>query len=261
MFNVNTVIQTQGLSTNSSTSTAFEEHSLERHSQFHEQKLIEKFCRATQLVKLIEGTVENFLRNYRRTRKPEEALAPLRLRLDFNYVELVEHAPQLLHLVVEEPLQFAEAVKYSVYGQVRDLLKANANDNGIKAIDIAQLHTHWRLVDLPLQQNLLYNPTQYLYRLGLALVNGFLSAYTPPETLVLQSIWYCAGGCLRNAIQTSSTDAPLCPNCSRPMSEYQKLRVTENYRLIAVLPAECAQNPRSVDCIYRPILPIHTTVI
>lgn len=38
------------------------------------------------------------------------------------------------------------------------------------------------------------------------------------------------------------------------MSEYQKLRVTENYRLLAILPSACAQTPRTVNRIFRPIL-------
>lgn len=113
-------------------------------------------------------------------------MGPLLLRLDFNYAELVNHAPQLLNLAVAEPLQFAEAIKYSVYGQVRDLLKSNANPNesSLKAIDIAQLHTQWRLLDLPLQSNLVFDPSEWLYPLGLALVDGILSALTLPEVLV-----------------------------------------------------------------------------
>ncbi|XP_032594847.1 uncharacterized protein LOC6565628 [Drosophila grimshawi] len=254
MFNVNTVLQTQSLGTSLSESNSNDDHSHQRHSQFHEQKLVDEFCRKTQLRQIIEQAVDSLLHNYRRTRKPEEALAPLLLRLDFNYTELAKHATQLLHLAIEEPLQFAEAVKYSVYGQVRNLLKAAQDNNGLKTIDIAQLHIQWRLLDLPLQTNLLFNPTHHQYPLGLALVSGILSAYTLPETLVLQSIWYCGSGCMRNAIQTSSTDAPLCPNCSRPMSEYQKLRVIENYCIISILPGDCVLTPRTVDCIYRPIL-------
>ncbi|EDV91930.1 GH24636 [Drosophila grimshawi] len=184
MFNVNTVLQTQSLGTSLSESNSNDDHSHQRHSQFHEQKLVDEFCRKTQLRQIIEQAVDSLLHNYRRTRKPEEALAPLLLRLDFNYTELAKHATQLLHLAIEEPLQFAEAVKYSVYGQVRNLLKAAQDNNGLKTIDIAQLHIQWRLLDLPLQTNLLFNPTHHQYPLGLALVSGILSAYTLPETLV-----------------------------------------------------------------------------
>ncbi|KAL7742838.1 hypothetical protein ACLKA6_012261 [Drosophila palustris] len=251
MFNVNTGIVTQSTDSSSSSINTNINRRVQ-HSQFHEQKLIEKYCRESELFKIIEDAVINFTRNYNLTLKPEEALAPFLIRLDFEYTDLIKHGQQLLYLALREPLQFAEALKYSVFGQVRDLLKTNVN--GPKAIDIAQLHIQWRLLDLPLHENLLFKPTKYKCPLGLALVRGILSAYTPPEILVLQSIWYCGGGCMRNAIQTSSTEAPLCPNCSRSMSEYQKLRVTENYRLIAILPSVCVETPRQLNRIYRPIL-------
>ncbi|KAH8411627.1 hypothetical protein KR215_007693, partial [Drosophila sulfurigaster] len=224
--------------------------------RFHEQKLIEKYYRDTELFGLIEEAVAKFTNNYTETRKPEEALAPILIRLDFDYTDLVKHGQQLLHFIYREPLQFDEAVKYSVFGLVRDLLKANSN-NGPKAIDIAQLHTQWRLLDIPLQKCLIFCPTKYNCPLGISLVHGILSAYTPPEILVLQSIWYCSGNCKRNAIRSSSTEgkSPLCPNCSQSMSEYQKLRVTENYCIIAILPSASVETTsRQPNRIYRPIL-------
>lgn len=133
-------------------------------------------------VEKIEDAVASFTRNYNLTLKPEEALAPLLIRLDFEYRDLIKHGQQVLYFVLREPLQFAEALKYTIYGQVRDLLKAN--DSGPKSIDIAQLHTQWRLLNLPLQENLLFKPTKYKCPLGLAFVHGILSAFTPPEILV-----------------------------------------------------------------------------
>ncbi|KAH8274749.1 hypothetical protein KR026_001342, partial [Drosophila bipectinata] len=218
--------------------------------RFHEQKLVEKYCRQTQLLKLIEGSAGKFVENYRNHRRPEDLLAPVQVSLDFNYRELLRQAPKLLDLVVEEPLQFAEAVKYTVYGLVRDHLKTA----GLKPIDISQLHTHWRLVGLPYTPGLQFEPRENCLRLGLTQVQGILSAYTPPENLVLQSIWYCGSGCMRNAIQTSSTDAPLCSGCSRPMSEYQKLRVTEQYHILAILPGCAIETPTTTGCLYRPKL-------
>ncbi|XP_051859721.1 uncharacterized protein LOC117569419 [Drosophila albomicans] len=206
MFNVSTSITTQSSdNTNSSGNTT------QRYSQFHEQKLIEKYYRDTELFGLIEEAVAKFTNNYTETRKPEEALAPILIRLDFDYTDLVKHGQQLLHFIYREPLQFDEAVKYSVYGLVRDLLKANSN-NGPKAIDIAQLHTQWRLLDIPLQKCLIFCPTKYNCPLGISLVHGILSAYTPPEILVLQSIWYCSGNCKRNAIRSNSTEGKCFAN-------------------------------------------------
>ncbi|KAH8345060.1 hypothetical protein KR059_002001, partial [Drosophila kikkawai] len=218
--------------------------------RFHEQRLVEQFCRQTQLLKLVEGSAERFVEHYRRTRRPEDLLAPVQVRLDFDYAHLLEQAPRLLQLVLEEPLQFGEAVRYTVYGLVRARLKTA----GLKAIDIGQLHAQWRLVGLPYTPCLQFEPRDQCLRLGLSQVQGILAAYTPRETLVLQSIWYCSSGCMRNAIQTSSTDAPLCSGCSRPMSEYQKLRVTETFRLLAILPCSAVQTPRLLGCLHRPKL-------
>nr|XP_017007243.2 uncharacterized protein LOC108064290 [Drosophila takahashii] len=220
------------------------------NSQFHEQRLVEHFCRQTQLLKLVEGSAGRFVANYRSSRRPEDLLAPIQLRLDFDYARLLDISPRLLQLIVEEPLQFQEALRYSIYGLVRSHLR----DAGLKPIDINQLHAQWRLVGLPPSPGLQFEPRDQALRLGLSQVQGILAAFTPQETLVLQSIWYCGSGCMRNAIQTSSTDAPLCSGCSRPMSEYQKLRVTETYRILAILPSSAIQTPRTTGCLHRPKL-------
>ncbi|ALC48293.1 mei-217, partial [Drosophila busckii] len=222
--------------------------------RFHEQKLVEKFCRESQLLKIIEGNINEFLGVYKRSQKRELALAPLIIRLDFHFAQLRALAPQLLRLAIDEPLQFADAIKYSIYSLVRAQLKSAANDSGLKVIDITQVHTLWRFLDLPLHRQVLFDPNQHLYPFGLSLVHGILSAFTTPETNILQSVWYCGSGCIRNAIQNISTNAPPCSNCSRPMSEYAKLRITEPYRLIAVLPGACIQTPRTIDRIFRPII-------
>ncbi|BFG01187.1 uncharacterized protein DMAD_01004 [Drosophila madeirensis] len=250
MFNVNTNFPEPEGNENHSNVDGGDDILRQRFSQFQEQKLVEKFCRESHLLKILEGTVAAFVEDYKRTRTPEKLLTPLLLRLDFVYGDLLTHAPSLLPLVVEEPLQFGQAVKYSVYGLVRHQLKVA----GLKPIDIGQLHAQWRVVGLPFSSSLLYDPAAHSLRLGLSLVQGILSAYTPAETLVLQSTWYCGSGCLRNALQTSATDAPLCPNCSRPMCEYQKLRVTETYRLLAILPSCTVQTPRSANRLHRPTI-------
>lgn len=38
------------------------------------------------------------------------------------------------------------------------------------------------------------------------------------------------------------------------MSEYQKLRVTESYRILAILPSSAVQTPRIKGCLHRPKL-------
>ncbi|XP_033249630.1 uncharacterized protein LOC108152715 isoform X2 [Drosophila miranda] len=179
MFNVNPIFAEPEANENLS-NVGDDDILRQRFSQFQEQKLVEKFCRETHLLKIVEGTVAAFIEDYRRTRTPEKLLTPLLLRLDFIYADLLTHAPSLLPLIVEEPLQFGLAVKYSVYGLVRDQLKVA----GLKPIDIGQLHAQWRVVGLPYSPNLLFDPAAHSLRLGLSLVQGILSAYTPTETLV-----------------------------------------------------------------------------
>ncbi|XP_070144593.1 uncharacterized protein [Drosophila kikkawai] len=174
MFNVNTSLQ------ESAAPLEVENANSPTNSQFHEQRLVEQFCRQTQLLKLVEGSAERFVEHYRRTRRPEDLLAPVQVRLDFDYAHLLEQAPRLLQLVLEEPLQFGEAVRYTVYGLVRARLKTA----GLKAIDIGQLHAQWRLVGLPYTPCLQFEPRDQCLRLGLSQVQGILAAYTPRETLV-----------------------------------------------------------------------------
>ncbi|XP_068159014.1 uncharacterized protein [Drosophila tropicalis] len=251
MFNVNADNQQSTENNVNNLSAIPEDETLHQgHSQFQVHKIVEKFYRNTHLLKLIEGCVQKFVAHYQDTKRSEDLLAPLQLRLDFVVGDLAKRAPQLLRLVIREPIQFAEAVKYAAFSLVRQQLRLL----GHKPVDIGQLHAQWRLVGLQFHPNLLFDPGQQSFPLGLSFVQGILSAYTPPETLVLQTIWFCGSGCLRNALQTSSTDAPLCSNCSRPMSEYQKLRVTESYRLLAVLSISSVQTPRNSGCIHRAIL-------
>lgn len=127
------------------------------------------------------------------SRRPEDLLAPIQLRLDFEYRQLLDISPQLLQLIVEEPLQFQEAVRYSVYGLIRSHLK----DAGLKPIDINQLHAHWRLVGLPFTPGLQFEPRDQLTRLGLSQIRGILAAFTPQETLVsvLQFVHVLAENC------------------------------------------------------------------
>lgn len=133
----------------------------------------------------IKEAFNSFVLKYTRTRKPEEALAPLLIRLDFEFTELVKHGQELLYLALREPLQFADAIKYSVYAQLRELLNTGVDrDRGVSSIDIAQVHTQWRLLGLPQQPNLFFTPTKHKCPLGLSLLLGILSAYTPPEILV-----------------------------------------------------------------------------
>lgn len=86
-------------------------------------------------------------------------------------------------------------------------------------------------------------------------------------------MWYCSSGCTFNKIisETQSEDgkcnkfvhlklnmlfvilAPLCFACSRQMIEYTKLRKSQTYRLLRVIPARSTQTPRPIDKIYRSV--------
>ncbi|XP_036318100.1 uncharacterized protein LOC118733037 [Rhagoletis pomonella] len=223
---------------------------------FRDQKQIESFIRRNNLLKIIEGATEKFIKKYSDSRKPEDALGALLLPLRFEYVEFTRiEDVELLHLVVEEPLQFLNAAKYCTYSLIRDHIKLAGSTGdaagGLKSIDIDQVHIQLRFIGLPQQEDLHFAPFKNCWPPGLSWTTGILSAISEPKVEVLQSTWYCSTGCNRNKIKSESTDAPTCNSCGRQMNEYPKLRVTENYRLLRILPPECIETPRILNKIFR----------
>ncbi|XP_004518919.2 uncharacterized protein LOC101460357 isoform X1 [Ceratitis capitata] len=222
---------------------------------FRDQKQFELFIRRNQLIKIIEGATENFVKKYRESQKPELALGPLFVPLRLEYSEFIKNdAIELLHLAVEEPLQFFDAAKYCIYGLVRERIKLAASTEGcgaLKVIDIDQIHLQVRFTGLPLQKDLNFAPFKNNWLPGLSWTTGIISAISEPQFAILQSIWYCSTGCNRNKINTDSINAPICYTCGRYMNEYAKLRITEKYHLLRILPAYSLENPRVTDKIFR----------
>lgn len=97
------------------------------------------------------------------------------------------HPLELLHFVIEEPFQFANAFKYCVYSLVRDFVKEKnksiGNDN-ITGIDIDQVHVLISFTALPLNRDLLFQPYENSYRTGLTEVIGILTAVAEPEKVM-----------------------------------------------------------------------------
>lgn len=103
------------------------------------------------------------------------------------YSDFFNHPLDLLHFVIEEPVQFANVVKYSVFALLRDIFKDSfnsADNNNITSIDIDQVHILIRFIGLPLQQDLCFQPHLNRYPTGLTEVIGILSAFTQPEKVV-----------------------------------------------------------------------------
>ncbi|XP_039962060.1 uncharacterized protein LOC120775788 isoform X2 [Bactrocera tryoni] len=223
--------------------------------RFRDQKLIERFVRCSQLLKIIEGATELFIKRYRNSKKPEDALGALFVPLHFEYIHFIHNnANELLHQIIEEPLQFLSAAKYCVYGIVRDQIKLSGNtveSNALKSIDIDQLHIQLRFIGLPLQEDLHFAHYKNCWPPGLSWTTGILSAISEPQWAILQSTWFCSTGCNRNKIKSDSIDAPICNSCGQHMNEYAKLRVTEKYHFLRLLPTSCIENPRVVNKIFR----------
>ncbi|XP_073831855.1 meiotic 217 [Musca autumnalis] len=215
---------------------------------FRDQKQIDNFVRSNKLLKAIEETTHNYLNKYKQSKRPEDALDAIIVRLTFVYSDFFGHTLDLLHLCIEEPVEFYNAVKYCVFAIVREIIKdfvARYSDleSCLKFIDIDQVHVLVRFLGLPLQSELCFEPHLNVYRTGLSLLIGILSAITVPEKIILQSVWYCSAGCSSNKVKSHAAEAPLCTNCNRPMSEYPKLRHTQEYCLVRILPAASVETP------------------
>ncbi|XP_065363291.1 uncharacterized protein LOC135956668 [Calliphora vicina] len=154
---------------------------------FQEQDQVDGFIRSSKLIKIIETVAENFIKNCRSSKSPENIFNAIVIKLPFVYCDFLNHPLDLLHFVIEEPVQFANAVKYCVFALLRDILKDlfnTADINNITNIDIEQVHILIRFVGLPLQQDLCFQPHLNTYPIGLTEVIGILSALTEPEKVV-----------------------------------------------------------------------------
>lgn len=153
--------------------------------RFRDQKLVEGFIRCSQMIKIIEGATEQFIKTYRDNKKPEDALGALFIPLHFEYIHFIRNnAIELLHQVIEEPLQFLNAARYCAYGIVRDQIKLSGNveeSNALKSIDIVQLHIQLRFIGLPLQEDLHFAPFKNCWSAGLSWTTGILSAISEPQ--------------------------------------------------------------------------------
>uniref|UniRef100_A0A1B0FGR9 Uncharacterized protein n=1 Tax=Glossina morsitans morsitans TaxID=37546 RepID=A0A1B0FGR9_GLOMM len=223
---------------------------------FRDQQQIENFVRGHKLLKCIEEIGDKFIEKYRDSKRSEDALAAIVVPLTFIYEDIAKTSNELLHLALEEPVQFENAVKYCVFGIIRDMIKqagsgSAGNEFALKTIDIDQVHLLLRFVGLPFEENLLFEPYLNVYPTGLSLVVGILVAFTELEKEVIQSVYYC---CTYNKIKAATTDAPVCSSCSSLMSEYPRLRCTRNYRLLRILPAAAVETPNKRNQIFRSLL-------
>lgn len=58
---------------------------------------------------------------------------------------------------------------------------------------------------------------------------------------------------LSNHIIVINIPAPICVMCTRPMSEYAKLRHNLSYTLLRLLPAEAVETPRTTNKLFRAV--------
>ncbi|XP_037930004.1 uncharacterized protein LOC119664617 [Teleopsis dalmanni] len=173
---------------------------------FINQRLIESFLRKSILLKIIEAAASQYTKNYQQTKRPEDTLAAVIVQLPFAYKDFLDSPKELLNLTIDEPIQFMNAVKYCVYSLIRDFVKQTSSETGLKSIDIEQVHVQLRFIGLPYQQHLCFDPSKNLYPTNLCSVLGILTALTEPEKCVIQTVWFCSTGCLRNKIKKNSTE-------------------------------------------------------
>ena len=120
--------------------------------------------------------------------RQEDNFSAIIFKLPFVYSDFIHYSLDLLQFILDEPIEFANCVKYSVFGLARDffkdLTKFLENDGLAFDIDINQVHILINFTGLPLQSDLRFQPHLCSYRTGLSQVIGILSAVTEPSVVV-----------------------------------------------------------------------------
>lgn len=134
----------------------------------------------------MEEAGEYFVEKYKASKLPEDTLNAIIVPLTFTYEDFALENLELLHFMLDEPVQFEEVVKYAIFGLLRSLIKTlhTENQSLSQNIDIDQVHLQLRLLNLPFQKNLCFEPSINQYRTGLSLVVGILAAISDPDKKV-----------------------------------------------------------------------------
>ena len=141
------------------------------------------------MIKIIESVCENFVHNLRVSEsRQEDNFNAIIFKLPFVYSDFIQYSLDLLQFILDEPLEFANCVKYSVFGLARDIFKdlkkSLENDGSAFEVDINQVHILISFIGLPLQSDLRFQPHLCSYRTGLSEVIGILSAVTESSVVV-----------------------------------------------------------------------------
>lgn len=131
----------------------------------------------------MEEAGQQFVEKYKESKLAEDALSAIIVPLTFCYEDFVHQSQELLHFMLDEPIQFEGVVKYCIFGLIRIIIKTLYTDNESLSqnIDIDQVHLQLRLLNLPLQQDLCFEPSINLYRTGLSNMVGILAAISEPD--------------------------------------------------------------------------------
>lgn len=140
--------------------------------------------RSSKFIEILTKEAQKFIRQ--QPKSPENNFSAIVINFPFVYAEFLDHSLDLLHFLIEEPVQFKNAVKYCTFALLRDIVRdlSQGGDKFKVNIDIDQVHVLTSFVGLPLQKDLLFQPHLNSYRTGISTVIGVLSALTQPEKVV-----------------------------------------------------------------------------
>lgn len=130
----------------------------------------------------------NFVNNLRASEsRPENNFNAIIIKLPFVYSDLIHYSLDLLQFIIDEPVEFANCVKFCVFGEVREIFKDLTKPEihgSVLDIDIDQVHVLISFLGLPLQSDLFFHQYLCSYRTGLSEVIGVLSAVTESDVVV-----------------------------------------------------------------------------
>lgn len=175
-------------------------------------------------------------------------IAPIIVKFDFNYDQLLAESSDFLELLLFEPVQCLSDLREATWLHVSALIEKNRIEGtlrqGIRDICLQQIHCSIRFTGLPMtEEEFIFRPFTHPVRFGVTVMHCVLSGLAQCGTFIQQSIWYCPSKCVGNDFHvigrcpfdwTQDYICPACTVCTRGLMEHVDYRKVAEYRLIKV---------------------------
>lgn len=127
--------------------------------------------------KILEEEAVAFLERFNKEEvKTNAGFSNISVRIPFRYQDFSNRSNDLLHQLIQEPVQFEKLVKNCVYSFLNGEIKKGV-DQGF-FLDIKQVHMKLTFSGLPTQDNLTFDPFRNRLRKGLSNIHCVLVKFS-----------------------------------------------------------------------------------